>query len=199
MTNEPDFRASSGSPVPHRRIVRARRARAGDFEFIAQLGATAFEEFGFAPASARHWTAEHFCTWVAVRSSGAVGTTPLAGGLVEGRPMEHRSLEGNTPSPVAAPAEQRLGFVVLGPCHGVSFELTAVAVLSSERGRGVGKVLLDAAEASAKLQGAREIVAHTADANLAALELLLKRSYRMRRRLERYYGMYAACELVLRL
>jgi ribosomal protein S18 acetylase RimI-like enzyme len=192
MGDDPSFQASSPRTAHNGRVVRARRARAGDFDFIAKLGAAAFLEFGFAPEGSQHWRAEHFCTWVAVRGHGTVHGQNVPGVAHTGDPAERG------PS-AAARAEERLGFVVLGPCQGASFELTAIAVLASERGRGVGRVLLDAAEASAKLQGAREIVAHTADANLSALELLLKRRYRIRRRLNRYYGMYAACELALSL
>ena len=78
-------------------------------------------------------------------------------------------------------------------------ELSAIAVVSEQRGRGVGSALLLAAERTVQRRGLRCLVAHTADANLAALDLLLRHGYQIRRRLPRYYvEMYDACEVVKR-
>lgn len=162
-------------PKPPSTLVhapRVRRALDSDLNFIARLGEAAFGEFGYADGAARVWMAEHFCTWVAVRSQPKFGSST------------------HQPPPTL------LGFVVLGPALGERAEISAIAVAAGERGRGVGRLLLDVAEQSARQRGARATVAHTADANLAALQLFLSRGYRIRRRLPGYYGVYAACELL---
>lgn len=90
-----------------------------------------------------------------------------------------------------------LGFVVVRVERDRLAELVAIAVLEVERGRGVGSALLKAAEIRARAGGAFGVTLHTADANVAALELFTKRGYRVRRRLRRYYmGVFDACELV---
>jgi ribosomal protein S18 acetylase RimI-like enzyme len=150
-----------------------RPVQGADFRFIADLGASAFAEFGYASGAARVWMAEHFCTWVAVSSGSRLDVKRT----------------------VAEP--NRLGFAVLAPPQADRAEISAIAVARGERGRGIGRLLLDATEATAWTRGARQIIAHTADANLAALQLFLSRGYQIRRRLPGYYGVYAACELVL--
>lgn len=75
-------------------------------------------------------------------------------------------------------------------------ELLAIAVLEHERGRGVGRALLRHTERAARNAGARWISLHTADANLAALELFTKTGYELERRHPRYYlDVFDACEL----
>jgi ribosomal protein S18 acetylase RimI-like enzyme len=75
-------------------------------------------------------------------------------------------------------------------------ELTAIAVEEQARGAGVGAALLAHVERDAASAGIRELRLHTAAANLSALELFLKRGYRVIRRLPRFYrGVYDACQL----
>jgi ribosomal protein S18 acetylase RimI-like enzyme len=101
---------------------------------------------------------------------------------------------------VAERAGETIGFAVVKLPRGRPAELTAIAVIERERGRGVGRSLLRAAEAAARRAGASSLTLHTADANLAAFELLHKQGYRLERRLPRYYvGVYDACQLVKRL
>ena len=98
---------------------------------------------------------------------------------------------------VAERAGVPLGFVVVRIERDRLAELVAIAVLERERGRGAGSALLKAAEIRARAGGAPGIVLHTADANVAALELFFKRGFHIRRRLRRYYvGVFDACELI---
>jgi ribosomal protein S18 acetylase RimI-like enzyme len=91
----------------------------------------------------------------------------------------------------------QLGFVVVRIERDRLAELVAIAVVERERGRGVGSALLKAAEIRARAGGTPGITLHTAEANVAALELFTKRGFRVRRRLRRYYvGVFDACELV---
>lgn len=102
---------------------------------------------------------------------------------------------------IAVVGEARVGFASVAlksdddmPC------LVAIAVSRPWRGRGVGTTLLRAAEEAAKAAGASHLKAHTADANLAALDLLLKHGYRICKRHRRYYRrIWNACELIKRL
>ncbi len=117
------------------------------------------------------------------------------------RQAGHRTLwmAEHFPCLVAERAGERVGFAVLRLASPDLAELTAIAVLESARGRGVGRALLLAVEDRARQEGAAGILLHTADANVAALELFLKRGYRIRRRLKRHYrGVFNACELVKR-
>jgi ribosomal protein S18 acetylase RimI-like enzyme len=101
---------------------------------------------------------------------------------------------------VAERAGQRVGFAVLklGPAQAA--ELTAIAVVERERGRGVGRSLLEVVESAARRAGASSLTLHTAEANLAAFELFNKQGYRLERRIPRYYvGVFDACELQKRL
>ena len=101
---------------------------------------------------------------------------------------------------VAERAGQPIGFAIVKLERGRPAELTAIAVMEHERGRGVGRALLKAVEAAARRAGASLPTLHTADANLAAFELFHKQGYRLERRLPRYYvGVYDACQLVKRL
>jgi ribosomal protein S18 acetylase RimI-like enzyme len=98
---------------------------------------------------------------------------------------------------VAERAGAQLGFVVVRIEGDRLAELVAIAVLERERGRGVGSALLKAAEVRARGGGASGLSLHTAEANVAALELFTKRGFRVRKRLRRYYvGVFDACELV---
>lgn len=92
---------------------------------------------------------------------------------------------------------ERQGFVVVRVERGALAELAAIAVVAHERGRGVGRALLAAATRRARAAGARGLVLHTAEANLAALELFTRAGFRVTRRLPRFYvGVFDACEMV---
>ncbi len=92
-----------------------------------------------------------------------------------------------------------LGFAVLRQ-ERAGAELVAIAVLEEERGRGVGRALLEACEDAARRAGAPFLTLRTADANLAAAELFHKHGDRVTRRLPRYYaGVFDARELTKRL
>ncbi len=98
---------------------------------------------------------------------------------------------------VATMEDRHVGFAIVDLVRQPHAELTAIAVSPGERGRGVGGHLLSIVESATRNVGRGCLVAHTADANLAALDLLIKHGYRITRRLPRYYvGMYNACELV---
>lgn len=98
---------------------------------------------------------------------------------------------------VALRGERRVGFAVVRVERSRTAELAAIAVVESERGRGVGRALLDVAERRARVGGANGLALHTAEANLAALELFTKAGFRIRRRLPRYYrGVYEAVEMI---
>jgi ribosomal protein S18 acetylase RimI-like enzyme len=101
---------------------------------------------------------------------------------------------------VAERDETPIGFAVVDAAAGRPAELLAIAVVEPERGRGLGRLLLDAAERAARRAGAAVITLHTADANLAALELFHKRGYELERRLPRHYvGVFDAQKLKKRL
>ncbi len=88
---------------------------------------------------------------------------------------------------VATRNRRALGFVVVeGPDHGRAY-VAAIAVLEDERGRGVGRQLLHAAEALARRHGAREIALTTAEANLGALELFLREGFERVARRRNFY------------
>lgn len=90
-----------------------------------------------------------------------------------------------------------VGFAIMHLKAAKMPELVAIAVVKSARGRGVGRRLLATAERMALLRGARSLRLHTADFNLAALELFLNCGFRITRRYRRYYrDRFAACELV---
>ena len=90
-----------------------------------------------------------------------------------------------------------VGFVVVRIERDKLAELVAIAVVENERGHGVGRALLKAAEIRARAGGGTGVVLHTAEANLAAFELFVKNGFRVRRRIRRYYvGVFGACEMV---
>jgi len=78
------------------------------------------------------------------------------------------------------------GFAVVRASGDVAY-LDAIAVREPQRGRGLGRRLLAAAEEEAERCGAKLVRLVTADANLAALELFFKADYFIERRLRRYY------------
>ena len=91
---------------------------------------------------------------------------------------------------VAQSSSEPVGFAMLTihATRGAPFaSLDAIAVEEKERGRGVGKALLAAAERAAKKRHAKELRLVTAEANVAALDLFLRSGFSIGERLERYY------------
>lgn len=101
---------------------------------------------------------------------------------------------------IACRAETRLGFaIVLRPTKG-SAELSAIAVEERARGTGVGTALLSFVERALAAEGVEELRLHTAEANLAAMDLFLKCGFAVQQRLPRFYrGVFGACSLHKRL
>jgi ribosomal-protein-alanine N-acetyltransferase len=87
---------------------------------------------------------------------------------------------------VAERGRERVGFLVLAR-QGETASIEAIAVLCSERGHGVGTRLMQAAEQAARRAGCRRLSLTTAQANVEALELFLKRGFRIERRVPHYY------------
>lgn len=100
------------------------------------------------------------------------------------------------PTWIALRGEERIGFAVLRAAGRQLAELLAIAVVERERGRGVGRALIERAESAARVRGAPGISLHTADANVAAIDLFKKRGFHVVRHFARYYReMYDACEM----
>lgn len=96
---------------------------------------------------------------------------------------------------VAVEAGAQLGVVVL-ELDGSRAALLALAVTERARGRGIGGLLMQAAEQCARRKGVSQLVLFTADSNLAALDLFLRRGFRIVRRKPGFYsGQQDACEL----
>jgi ribosomal protein S18 acetylase RimI-like enzyme len=90
---------------------------------------------------------------------------------------------------------QRVGFASID-VEGRRALLQAIAVVASERGRGIGGRLLAAIEVKALALGARELTLCTGDANVEALQLFLRAGFLITRRLPRYYMRgQNACEM----
>jgi len=95
------------------------------------------------------------------------------------------AVEGNLP----------LGMIVL-ELAGTKAAVLAVAVSERHRGRGVGGVLMQAAERYARAHGVQQLTLFTADSNLAALDLFLRRGFHIVRRKPGFYSRRQdACEL----
>jgi ribosomal-protein-alanine N-acetyltransferase len=98
---------------------------------------------------------------------------------------------------LAIEAGEPIGMVVLDG-RAEDWWLLAVAVTARARARGVGGLLMQTAEAHALAAGARRLSLFTADSNLAALDLFLRRGFRIVGRRSRFYaGGQDACELAL--
>lgn len=96
---------------------------------------------------------------------------------------------------LAVEAGAPLGMVVL-ELDGPRAALLAVAVAERARGRGVGGLLMQAAELHARTSGVKALTLFTADSNLAALDLFLRRGFRIVRRKPGFYSRHQdACEL----
>ena len=117
---------------------------------------------------------EHLPTLVAVRGEALGGLRSI------------QQVDGN-----AAP----VGFAVV-EIEPRGAHLQAIAVAERERGRGVGRALVRAAENFARSRGARSFSLHTAQANVAGLSLFLAAGFQIEARLPRYYrGVYDACRM----
>jgi ribosomal protein S18 acetylase RimI-like enzyme len=103
--------------------------------------------------------------------------------------------QANTRAWVALDAGVPVGLVVVELAEGAAAVL-AVAVATRARARGIGGQLMQVAERHAFAGGARRLTLFTADANLAALDLFLRRGFRI---ISRKAGFYArgqdACQL----
>jgi ribosomal protein S18 acetylase RimI-like enzyme len=101
---------------------------------------------------------------------------------------------------VALRGGHRVGFLTLSGRPGDVFMVQAIAISARHRGRGIGHRLMQAFESIARAQRAQLLELCTADCNLAALDLFLKRGFHIVRRRERFYDRgQAACILVKRL
>lgn len=106
--------------------------------------------------------------------------------------VTHRS---TTRAWIALEQGQPIGMIVLDG-RADSWWVLGVAVTARARARGVGSLLMHTAEQHARTQGARRIGLFTADSNLAALDLFLRRGFRIAGRRTRFYaGGQDACEL----
>jgi ribosomal-protein-alanine N-acetyltransferase len=89
-----------------------------------------------------------------------------------------------------------LGFVITEPEAKQALAITAIAVTKTTRGRGVGRLLMRAAERHALARDASRITLTTAQANLAALDLFLRCGFVLTgRRMVRYWRGQPACQL----
>jgi ribosomal protein S18 acetylase RimI-like enzyme len=96
---------------------------------------------------------------------------------------------------VALDAGVPVGLVVL-ELGAVAAAVLAVAVTARARARGIGGRLMEVAESYAAARGARRLSLFTADANLAALDLFLRRGFRIVGRKPHFYARKQdACEL----
>ena len=97
---------------------------------------------------------------------------------------------------IAQTSEGQVGMVVVQERAG-EWWIVAVAVSARNRARGIGARLLQSAEQHARAGGAERLSLFTADSNLAALDLFLRRGFRIVRRRTRFYSRgQDACELV---
>jgi len=96
---------------------------------------------------------------------------------------------------LAVQAGAPVGMVILA-LRGIQAAILAVAVSEQARGRGIGGLLMQVAERHAQARGVRQLELCTADANLAALDLFLRRGFRMVRRRPAFYSRRQdACQL----
>jgi len=97
---------------------------------------------------------------------------------------------------VAWSGSKLVGFATVHPTHPDRADLCAIAVDEDARGVGVGRALLAHVELTVVRAGLSEIKLHTAQSNVAALELFLKCGFHVVGRMPRFYrGMYDACAL----
>lgn len=112
-----------------------------------------------------------------------------------GRYVMRTRLRCSTRTWVAAEGDKIVGMVVLDGVAGEWWVL-AIAVAAQARARGIGGRLLATAEAYAADRGASRLSLFTADSNLAALDLFLRRGFRIVSRKRRFYSRHQdACKL----
>ncbi len=88
-----------------------------------------------------------------------------------------------------------LGMIVL-ELDGPRAAVLAVAVTPRARARGIGGLLMQAAERRARAHGVKTLTLYTADSNLAALDLFLRRGFRIVGRKPGFYSRRQdACQL----
>ena len=96
---------------------------------------------------------------------------------------------------IATEGGTSLGLVIL-ELAGSNASVLAVAVTQRARGRGVGGLLMQAAERHARAQAVKQLTLFTADSNLAALDLFLRRGFRIVGRKPGFYSpRQDACQL----
>ena len=88
---------------------------------------------------------------------------------------------------VAMRGQERVGFVCFGKEGTDTAVMHAVAVVRSERGKGVGFRLMQVFERYAREEALRRLEVCAADCNLAALDLFYRRGFSLVRRRQRYY------------
>lgn len=156
--------------------ITVRPYETGDDAFIARLADEAFSEYTRRAISHTLAMVRRFTTLVALEPR---------------RPPRGARLSLG-PSP-----PRRVGFVVIGEGESGVFVLNAIAVSDRVRGRGIGHRLMLAFEELAGARGGQRLELVTADSNLAALDLFLRRGFRLVRRRERFYDRgQDACILV---
>jgi ribosomal protein S18 acetylase RimI-like enzyme len=80
-----------------------------------------------------------------------------------------------------------VGFAIVDFAAPALATLDAIATLVAQRGAGVGRALLDGVEAEVRRRGVRFLRLVTAEANLAALDLFLKRGFRIIEHKQAFY------------
>lgn len=170
----------------------------GDADFIAALAHEAFGEY--TPYAVPHTLAmvRRCTTLLALRERVALSESRSDGGSESGLDGARAPGGGLDAPELAKPARrQRVGFATISDEGDGVIMLNAIAVVRSERGRGIGHYLMLAFERFARVRGGRRLELCTADYNLAALDLFLRHGFRLLRRRERFYDRgQDACILV---
>lgn len=104
------------------------------------------------------------------------------------RPGHHTLSMLRTGSSLIAELNGRPAGFSVAEFHDRVAHLSAIAVEYEQRGLGVGSALLAAEQARARQRGFRAIELCTADCNLEAIDLFLRRGFRIERRLWDFYG-----------
>jgi len=170
-----------------------------DDGFIAALAYEAFDEY--TPYAVPHTLGmvRRCTTLVALRELAQRGEGPRRQ-VVErarGGPAEPPSSRREEPSSEGARRLERVGFAAISDEGDGLVMLNAIAVVRSQRGRGIGHYLMQAFERFARMRGARRLELCTADYNLAAIDLFMRHDFRLVRRRERFYDRgQDACILV---
>ena len=113
-----------------------------------------------------------------------------------GRTTASMMQESGAQTLVAARSGTPIGFVILRRQSSQVLAVNAIAVTPAERGRRVGKRLMQAAEQYARSHAIGRLSLCTAQANLAALDLFLRAGFVITDRTAvRYWGGQPACKL----